>query len=63
MIDKIFFGILGVFSSIVSFIIVVLMVGGLLILPMLFKGGWIMYIMIGVCIVAAVIGKDDNNNG
>ena len=48
MIDKIFFGILGVFSSIVSFIIVVLMVGGLLILPMLFKGGWIMYIMIGV---------------
>ena len=38
------------------------MVGGLLILPMLFKGGWIMYIMIGVCIVAAVIGKDDNNN-
>ena len=63
MIDKIFFGILGVFSSIVSFIIVVLMVGGLLILPMLFKGGWIMYIMIGVCIVVAVIGKDDNNNG
>lgn len=63
MIDKIFFGILGVFSSIVSFIIVVLMVGGLLILPMLFKGGWIMYVMIGVCIVAAVIGKDDNNNG
>ncbi|MCI7206233.1 MAG: hypothetical protein SPI94_04795 [Candidatus Onthovivens sp.] len=63
MIDKIFFGILGVFSSIVSFIIVVLMVGGLLILPMLFKGGWIMYVMIGVCIIAAVIGKDDNNNG
>lgn len=63
MIDKIFFGILGVFSSIVSFIIVLLMVGGLLILPMLFKGGWIMYVMIGVCIVAAVIGKDDNNNG
>lgn len=63
MIDKIFFGILGVFSSIVSFIIVVLMVGGLLILPMLFKGGWIMYIMIGVCIVATVIGKEDNNNG
>ena len=63
MIDKIFFGILGVFSSIVSFIIVVLMVGGLLILPMLFKGGWIMYVMIGVCIVAAVIGKGDNNNG
>lgn len=63
MIDKIFFGILGVFSSIVSFIIVVLMVGGLLILPMLFKGGWIMYVMVGVCIVAAVIGKDDNNNG
>lgn len=61
MIDKIFFGILGVFSSIVSFIIVVLMVGGLLILPMLFKGGWIMYVMVGVCIVAAVIGKDDNN--
>lgn len=63
MIDKIFFGILGVFSSIVSFIIVVLMVGGLLILPMLFKGGWIMYIMIGISIVAAIIGKDDNNNG
>lgn len=63
MIDKIFFGILGVFSSIVSFVIVVLMVGGLLILPMLFNGGWIMYVMVGVCIVAAVIGKDDNNNG
>lgn len=60
MIDKIFFGILGVFSSIVSFIIVVLMVGGLLILPMLFKGGWIMYVMIGVCIVAAIKGGDNN---
>lgn len=60
MIDKIFFGILGVFSSIVSFVIVVLMVGGLLILPMLFKGGWIMYVMIGVCIVAAIKGGDNN---
>ena len=60
MIDKIFFGILGVFSSIVSFIIVVLMVGGLLILPMLFKGGWIMYIMIGICIFIAIKGGDDN---
>ncbi len=61
MIDKIFFGILGVFSSIVSFIIVVLMVGGLLILPMLFKGGWIMYIMIGISIFVAIKGGDDKN--
>ena len=61
MIDKIFFGILGVFSSIISFIIVVLMVGGLLILPMLFKGGWIMYIIIGVSIISAIMGGDDNN--
>ena len=61
MIDKIFFGILGVFSSIVSFIIVVLMVGGLLILPMLFKGGWIMYIMIGISIFIAIKGGDDKN--
>ena len=60
MIDKIFFGILGVFSSIVSFIIVVLMVGGLLILPMLFKGGWIMYIIIGASIISAIMGGDDN---
>ena len=60
MIDKIFFGILGVFSSIVSFIIVVVMVGGLLILPMLFKGGWIMYIMIGISIFIAIKGGDDN---
>lgn len=59
MIDKIFFGILGVFSSIVSFIIVVLMVGGLLILPMLFKGGWIMYIMIGISIFIAIKGGED----
>lgn len=58
MIDKIFFGILGVFSSIVSFIIVVLMVGGLLILPMLFKGGWIMYVMVGISIFAAMKGED-----
>ena len=57
MIDKIFFGILGVFSSIVSFIIVVLMVGGLLILPMLFKGGWIMYVMIGISIFIAIKGR------
>lgn len=61
MIDKIFFGILGVFSSIVSFIIVLLMVGGLLILPMLFKGGWIMYIMIGISIFIAIKGGDDKN--
>lgn len=61
MIDKIFFGILGVFSSIVSFIIVVLMVGGLLILPMLFKGGWIMYVMIGISIFIAIKGGDDKN--
>lgn len=61
MIDKIFFGILGVFSSIVSFIIVVLMVGGLLILPMLFKGGWIMYVMIGISIFVAIKGGDDKN--
>ena len=61
MIDKIFFGILGVFSSIVSFIIVVLMVGGLLILPMLFKGGWIMYIMIGISIFIAIKGGEDKN--
>ncbi len=61
MIDKIFFGILGVFSSIVSFIIVVLMVGGLLMLPMLFNGGWIMYVMIGVSIFAAMKGRDSNN--
>lgn len=61
MIDKIFFGILGVFSSIVSFIIVVLMVGGLLILPMLFKGGWIMYAMIGISIFIAIKGGDDKN--
>lgn len=59
MIDKIFFGILGVFSSIVSFIIVVLMVGGLLILPMLFKGGWIMYVMIGISIFIAIKGGED----
>ncbi len=61
MIDKIFFGILGAFSSIVSFVIVVLMVGGLLILPMLFKGGWIMYVMIGISIYSAMKGKDGNN--
>lgn len=61
MIDKIFFGILGAFSSIVSFIIVVLMVGGLLILPMLFKGGWIMYVMVGISIYSAMKGKDGNN--
>lgn len=61
MIDKIFFGILGVFSSIISFIIVVLMVGGLLILPMLFKGGWIMYIIIGASIISAIMGGNDNN--
>ncbi len=60
MIDKIFFGILGVFSSIVSFIIVVLMVGGLLILPMLFKGGWIMYVMVGISIFIAIEGGDNN---
>ena len=60
MIDKIFFGILGVFSSIVSFIIVVLMVGGLLILPMLFKGGWVVYVMIGISIFIAIKGGDDN---
>ena len=59
MIDKIFFGILGVFSSIVSFIIVVLIVSGLLILPMLFKGGWIMYIMIGISIFIAIKGGED----
>ena len=60
MIDKIFFGILGIFSSIVSFIIVVLMVGGLLILPMLFKGGWIMYVMVGISIFVAIEGGDNN---
>lgn len=46
MIDKIFFGIVGCFSSILAFFIVAAMVGFILILPFLLKGGWLLGLFI-----------------
>lgn len=57
MIDKIFFGILGSFSSIIAFIIVALMVGGILLFPLILKGGWCIYILY----IAYIIMIDDYN--
>lgn len=48
MIDLIF----GLFISIITVIVTVIIIGGILILPLLFKGGWVIYLIVATLALA-----------
>lgn len=52
--DNIFNFFMSMFGSIISFIVIVLLIGGVLLLPLLFNGGWIMYIPLGLFIIGSI---------
>ena len=51
--------IIGLMSSILYLIAMIVIIGGVLILPFIIKGGWITFVMIVLFII--MIGKGDNN--
>ena len=53
--DNIFNFFMSMFGSIISFIVIVLLIGGVLLLPLLFNGGWIMYIPLGLFIIGSIV--------
>lgn len=53
--DNIFNFFMSMFGSIISFIVIVLLIGGVLLLPLLFNGGWIMYIPLGLFIISSIV--------
>ena len=53
--DNIFNFFMSMFGSIISFIVIVLLIDGVLLLPLLFNGGWIMYIPLGLFIIGSIV--------
>lgn len=53
--DNIFNFFMSMFGSIISFIVIVLLIGSVLLLPLLFNGGWIMYIPLGLFIIGSIV--------
>lgn len=51
--------IIGLMSSILYLIAMIVIIGGVLILPFIIKGGWIAFVIIVLFII--MIGKGDNN--
>lgn len=60
--DNIFNFFISIFASIISFIVVVLLIGGVLLLPLLFNYGWLMYIPLGLFIIGSIVCVIDNED-
>lgn len=65
MLDMLFFGFMNFFANIIKFIIVAGVIGFLLIIPFLLKGGWIigvMYVLWIICTIVALINNKEKEN-
>jgi phosphotransferase system glucose/maltose/N-acetylglucosamine-specific IIC component len=66
MIDMIFWGFMKIISNIVKFIIVGGIIGFILLLPFLLKGGWlfgiIVYGFLGISIITFIVDQYNANN-
>lgn len=58
--------IIGLISAMLYGIAVVVIVGGFLLLPLLIKGGWILYLIFIIWLICFIIihykGENDNDN-
>lgn len=66
MIDMIFWGFMKIISNIVKFIIVGGIIGFILLLPFLLKGGWlfgiIVYGFLGISVITFIVDQYNANN-
>lgn len=61
--DSIFEFFISIFASLISFIVVAILIIGVLLLPLLFVGGWVLYfIPVIVLIIGAIFGGKDKED-
>lgn len=61
--DSIFEFFISIFASLISFIVVAILIIGVLLLPLLFVGGWVLYfIPVIALIIGAIFGGKDKED-